>query len=138
MRICRKPIAPDVNANDERQPRVRPPVPPVPVPSGSQDCTPGVGPVSGKERTMSIRNPYPDVGVPEIALHGFVLERSDRRGAAVPLMGPADPGTATPLMGPTDHSTAIPLVGPAAPGTAVPLMGPADPGTATPLMGPSR
>src|SRR5271165_3969044 len=126
MRICRKPIAPDVNANDERQPRVRRPVPPVPVPSGSQDCTPGVGPVSGKERTMSIRNPYPDVEVPEIALHGFVLERSDRRGAAVPLMGPTDP------------STAIPLVGPAAPGTAVPLMGPADPGTATPLMGPSR
>ena len=75
---------------------------------------------------MSIRNSYPDVKIPEIARHGFVLERPDRRCAAVPIMGPADPGTATPLMGPAD------------PGTVVPLMGPADPGTATPVMAPSR
>jgi hypothetical protein len=75
---------------------------------------------------MSIRSPYPDVEVPEIALHGFVRDRADRRDAAVPLMGPADPGTVVPLMGPAD------------PGTVLPLMGPADSGTATHLMSPRR
>jgi hypothetical protein len=75
---------------------------------------------------MSIRSPYPDVEVPEIALHGFVREQADRRSAAVPLMGPADPGTVVPLMGPAD------------PGTVLPLMGPADSGTATHVMSPRR
>src|SRR6516165_8187034 len=31
---------------------------------------------------MIIRSPYPDVGVPEISLPGFVLARADQRGAA--------------------------------------------------------
>ena len=31
---------------------------------------------------MIIRSPYPDVGVPEISLPGFVLSRADQRGAA--------------------------------------------------------
>ena len=75
---------------------------------------------------MSIRNPYPDVEVPEIARPGFVRDRADRRGAAVPLIGPADPGTVIPLMGPAD------------PGTVLPTMGPADSGTATHLMSPGR
>jgi hypothetical protein len=66
---------------------------------------------------MSTRSPYPDVEVPEISLPRFVLDRSDERGAAVPLMGPADHGRASPLMGP------------AAAGTVTPLMGPADPAT---------
>ena len=64
---------------------------------------------------MNTRSPYPDVEIPDIPLPGFVLDRADKRGAAVPLMGPADPATVTPLMGPAD------------PGTMVPLMGPADP-----------
>jgi hypothetical protein len=75
---------------------------------------------------MSTRSPYPDAKVPEISQPRFVLDRSDERGAAVPLMGPADHGSASPLMGP------------AAAGTITPLMGPADPGTAMPLMLPSR
>jgi hypothetical protein len=61
---------------------------------------------------MSIRNSYPDVEVPEIALHGFVRDRADRRGAAVPLMGPADPATVVPLMGPADSGTATHLMSP--------------------------
>jgi hypothetical protein len=63
---------------------------------------------------MNTRSPYPDADVPEISQPRFVLDRSDEREAAVPLMGPADRGT------------------------TVPIMGPADPGTATPLMLPSR
>jgi hypothetical protein len=90
-----------------------------------------------KERTMSIRSPYPDVEAPEIALHGFVRDRADRRGAAVPLMGHADPGTVVPLMGPADPGTVTSLMGPADPGTVTSLMGPADPGTVLPLMGPA-
>ena len=49
---------------------------------------------------MNTRSPYPDTEVPEISQPRFVLDRSDERGAAVPLMGPADHGSATPLMGP--------------------------------------
>jgi len=71
-------------------------------------------------------------------LLAFVLDRSDERGPAVPLMGPADHGSASPLMGPAAEGTVTPLLGPADRGTMVPLMGPADPGTATPLMLPSR
>jgi len=63
---------------------------------------------------MNTWSPYPDVEVPEISLPRFVLGRADERGAAVPLMGPADRGM------------------------MVSFMGPADPGTATPLMLPSR
>ena len=73
---------------------------------------------------MSIRSPYPDVEVPEIALHGFVRDRADRRDAAVPLMGPADPGTVVPLMGPADPDTVLPVMGPADSGTAAHLMSP--------------
>ena len=50
---------------------------------------------------MNTRSPYPDVEVPETSLPRFILDRADERGAAVPLMGPADPGTATPLMLPS-------------------------------------
>ena len=74
----------------------------------------GRGPGQRKGNAMSTRSPYPDVEVPEISPPRFVPDRSDDRGAAVPLMGPADRGT------------------------MVSLMGPADPGTATPLMLPSR
>jgi len=110
----------------------------------------GRRPGQRKGNAMNTRSPYPDVEVPEISLPRFVLDRSDERGAAVPLMGPADPGTATPLMGSAGAGTVTPLMGPAAPatvtpllgpadrGTMVSLMGPADPGTATPLMLPSR
>ena len=75
---------------------------------------------------MNTRSPYPDVEVPDISPPEFVLDRADVRGAAVPLMGPADHGSAGPLMDPADR------------GTMVSLMGPADPGTASPLMLPSR
>ena len=74
----------------------------------------GRGPGQRKGNAISTRSPYPDVEVPEISPPRFVPDRSDDRGAAVPLMGPADRGT------------------------MVSLMGPADPGTATPLMLPSR
>jgi hypothetical protein len=109
-------------------------------------CEPG----QRKGSAMNTRSPYPDVEIPDISLPGLVLHRADERGAAVPLMGPADHGSASPLMGPAPASTTTPLMGPAAPatvtpllgpadrGTMVPLMGPADPGTATPLMLPSR
>ena len=50
---------------------------------------------------MNTRSPYPDAEVPEISPPRFVLNRADERGAAIPLMGPADPGTATPLMLPS-------------------------------------
>jgi hypothetical protein len=58
----------------------------------------GHGPGQRKGNAMSTRSPYPDVEVPEICLPRFVVDRAGERGAAVPLMGPADPGTATPLM----------------------------------------
>ena len=110
----------------------------------------GRGPGQRKGNAMNTRSPYPDVEVPEISLPRFVPDRADERGAAVPLMGPADHGSAsplmgpaaagtiTPLMGPADPATVTPLLGPADRGTMVPLMGPADPGTATPLMLPNR
>jgi len=50
---------------------------------------------------MDTRTAYPDLEVPEFSLPGYVLDRADEPGAAVPLMGPADPGTATPLMRPS-------------------------------------
>jgi hypothetical protein len=50
---------------------------------------------------MNTRSPYPDAEIPDISLPGFIPDRADERGAAVPLMGPADPGTATPLMLPS-------------------------------------
>jgi hypothetical protein len=107
----------------------------------------GRGPGQRKGNAMNTRSPYPDVEVPEICLPRFVPDRADERGAAVPLMGPADHGSAsplmgagtiTPLMGPAAPATVTPLLGPAGRGTMVSLMGPADPGTATPLMLPSR
>ena len=110
----------------------------------------GRGPGQRKGNAMNTRSPYPDVEVPEISPPEFVLDRADERGAAVPLMGPADHGSAsplmgpatagtiTPLLGPADPATVTPLLGPADRGTMVSLMGPADPGTATPLMLPSR
>jgi hypothetical protein len=110
----------------------------------------GRRPGQRKGNAMNTRSPYPDVEVPEISPPGFVLDRSGERGAAVPLMGPADhgsasplmgpatTGTVTPLMGPADPATVTPLLGPADRGTMVSLMGPADPGTATPLMRPRR
>src|SRR5271169_1767296 len=98
---------------------------------------PGAGPVNGKETQMNTRSPYPDVEVPEISPSEFVPDRADVRGAAVPLMGPADHGSASPLMGPPTAGTATPLMGPPTAGTATPLMGPAAPATATPLMGPA-
>ena len=61
----------------------------------------GRGPGQRKGNPMNTRSPYPDVKVPEISLPRFVPDRADERGAAVPLMGPADPGTATPLMLPS-------------------------------------
>ena len=84
---------------------------------------------------MNTRSPYPDIEVAEASLPRFVLDRADERGAAVPLMGPADHGRASPLMGP---ATVTPLLGLADRGTMIWLMGPADPGTATPLMLPNR
>ncbi len=59
----------------------------------------GRGPGQRKGNAMNARSPYPDAEVPEISLPRFVLDRSDERGAAVPLMGPADHGSASPLMG---------------------------------------
>ena len=98
----------------------------------------GRGPGQRKGNAMNTRSPYPDAEVPEISQPRFVLDRSDERGAAVSLMGPADHGSASPLMGPAAPATVTPLLGPADRGTMVLLMGPADPGTATPLMLPSR
>jgi hypothetical protein len=107
----------------------------------------GRAPGQRKGTAMNTRSPYPDAEVPEISPPRFVLDRADERGAAVPLMGPADHGSASSLMGPATAGTVTPLMGPATvtpllgpadPGTMVSLMGPADPGTATPLMLPSR
>jgi hypothetical protein len=47
---------------------------------------------------MNTRSPYPDVEIPDIPLPGFVPDRAEERGTAVPLMGPADHGSASPLM----------------------------------------
>ena len=41
---------------------------------------------------MNTRSPYPDVEVPEISRPRLIPDRVDERGAAVPLMGPADHG----------------------------------------------
>jgi hypothetical protein len=110
----------------------------------------GRGPGQQKGNAMNTRSPYPDVEVTQIPLPRLVPDRAGERGAAVPLMGPADHGSASPLMGPADPGTIAPLMGPAAPATVIPLlgpadrgttassMGPADPGTATPLMLPGR
>ena len=110
----------------------------------------GRRPGQRKGNTMNTRSPYPDAEVAEISQPRFVLDRSDERDAAVPLMGPADHGSASPLMGPAAAGTVAPLMGPADPAIATPLlgpadrgtmvspMGPADTGTATPLMRPSR
>ena len=98
----------------------------------------GRWPGQRKGNAMNTRSPYPDVEVPEISPSEFVPDRADVRGAAVPLMGPADHGSASLLMGPAAPATVIPLLGPADRGTMVSLMGPAGPGTATPLMLPSR
>ena len=72
---------------------------------------------------MNTRSPYSDVEIPDIPLPGFVLDRADDRGAAVPLMGPADPATVIPLMGPADPANVTPLTGLADRGTMVSLMG---------------
>jgi hypothetical protein len=61
----------------------------------------GRGPGQRIGNAMNTRSSYPDVEVPEISLPRFVRDRAGERGAAVPLMGPADPGTATPLMLPS-------------------------------------
>ncbi len=97
----------------------------------------GRRPGQRKGNAMNTRSPYPDAEVPEISQPRFVLDRSDERGAAVPLMGPADHGSASPLMGPAAAGTGTPLMGPAAPATVTPLMGPADRGTMVSLMGPA-
>jgi len=55
---------------------------------------------------MNTRTPYPDAEVAEISPPRFVPDQSDERGAAVPLMGPADHGSASPLMGPAAAGTA--------------------------------
>jgi len=148
--MCRQPIAPNVNAGNERSHAF---VAREGIGSGAIRIAAlhaGRGPGQRKEMRMSIRTAYPDIEAAEISLPGFVRERAGERGAAVPLMGPAGPDTATGLMGPADRDTVIPLMGPAGPGTsiplmgpddrrnAVPLMGPAGPGTATPLMYPRR
>ena len=65
----------------------------------------GRGPGQRTRNAMNTRSPYPDVEVPEISLPRFVLDRADERGAAVPLMGPADHGSASPLMGPATAGT---------------------------------
>jgi hypothetical protein len=59
---------------------------------------------------MNIRSPYRAAEGPEISEPRFVLDRADKRGAAVPLMGPADRGTMVSLMGPADPGTATPLM----------------------------
>ena len=60
----------------------------------------GRRPGQRKGNAMNTRSPYPYAEVQEISPPRFVLDRSDERGAAVPLMGPADHGSASPLMGP--------------------------------------
>ena len=40
---------------------------------------------------MNTRSAYPDIEVPEISLPGFVLDRADERGAAVPLTSTDQP-----------------------------------------------
>ena len=49
---------------------------------------------------MNTRSPYPDVEIPDISLPGLVPDRAGERGAAVPLLGPADHASAGLLMGP--------------------------------------
>jgi len=71
----------------------------------------GRGPGQRKGNAMNTRSPYPDAEIPEISLPRFVLDRADERGAAVPLMGPADHGNASPLVGPATAGTITPLMG---------------------------
>src|SRR5260370_14291133 len=97
----------------------------------------GRRPGQRKGNAMNTRSPYPDAEVPEISQPRFVLDRSDERGPAVPLMGPADHRSASPLMGPAAPGTVTPLMGPATPATATPLLGPADRGTMRSRRGPS-
>ncbi|MGH3402531.1 MAG: hypothetical protein ACRDRJ_08495 [Streptosporangiaceae bacterium] len=59
---------------------------------------------------MKTSSPYPHAEVAEISQPRLVLDRSDERGAAVPLMGPADRGTTVSLMGPADPGTVPPLM----------------------------
>jgi hypothetical protein len=56
----------------------------------------GITDLNVEEKTMQL-----EIEVPEISAPRFVPDRRDERGAAVPLMGPADPGTATLLMLPS-------------------------------------
>ena len=121
--MCRQPIAPNVNAGSGRQPR--------------SPQAPGVARISERTEQVSIRTAYPDIEVAEISTPRFTPRQAGERGAAVPLMGPADRGTAAPLMGTVDRGTAIPLMGPADPGTSTPLMGPADPPNVVSVMGPA-
>ena len=70
----------------------------------------GRGPGQRKGNAMHTRSPYPDVEVQEISPSEFVLDRADVRGAAVPLLGPADHGTMVSLLGPADPGTVAPLI----------------------------
>jgi len=79
----------------------------------------GRGPGQRKGNAMNTRSSYPGVEVPDISPPRFVLER----GAAIPLMGPADDGSASPLMGPAAPATVTPLLGPVDRGTMVSLHG---------------
>ena len=74
---------------------------------------------------MSIRTAYPDIEVAEISTPRFTPRQAGERGAAVPLMGPADRGTAAPLMGPADPPNVVSVMGPADRGSATPVMCPA-------------
>jgi hypothetical protein len=95
----------------------------------------GRGPGQRKGNPMNTRSPYLDIEVPEIPQPRLIPGRADERGAAVPLMGPADHGSVSPLMGLAAAGTTTPLMGPAAPATVTPLLGPADSGTMVSLMG---
>jgi hypothetical protein len=60
---------------------------------------------NAEEKTMQL-----ETEVLETSPSRSTIDRADERGAALPLMGPADPGTATPLMGPADPGTVTPLM----------------------------
>jgi hypothetical protein len=97
----------------------------------------GRGPGQRKGNPMNTRSPYPDVEIPQIPPPRLIPGRAGERGAAVPLMGPADHGSASPLMGPAAAGAITPLMGPGAPATVAPLLGPADRGTTVSLTGPA-
>jgi hypothetical protein len=61
---------------------------------------------------MTTRSPYADAEVAETSQPKLVLDGSDERGAAAPLMGPADRGGVVSLMGPADPGTVTPLMRP--------------------------